>query len=247
MNLIFTNKETKLISKISWPILVLSGLTGIILMWIARFYYPISSITEFERIGTGANRDLSLMWTEQTMIIFYFTHVSSSVATILGVIMIFGFLGEDWQRRIKLISTANLILMLVLFWATLAIKTFPHSHNTSPFAVTSNMFVHVVTPVIGIIIFGIDSFLLRREDKKKITWKSAWKFVLFPLVWQVLALIIYFSLGMNHASAVYSFVDILGFDLGWYWSIAFMLLISLIYYGIVYLLMFLMNLKTKAE
>ncbi len=245
MNWIFKNKDVKLITKLAWPTLVLSGLVGIVLMWIARFYEPITSVTNFHRIGLGANADRSLMWKEQIMVVFYFTHVSSLFAIILGTVIILDLFSDNFKRGLKIMGISNLVITIFLFWSTLAMKTFTHSITPSLFGWVSNSFLHIITPTFGIGVFIIDTFVENNNKKTKFTWKTGWKYTIVPAIWLVLSIILYLSIGMDRVAAVYTFIDLIGFK--WYYSLLVIVAVIAIYYGIVNLLMFLMNVKTRKK
>ncbi len=178
----------------AWVILFFSALIGILLMIIYTF------VTKTEKLGHKNNEGI-IMW-------FYFTFLSNVIGLIVSSIRVFeNIKGIEHKKYniLRLMATTSLIVTFLVYWSYL----FPGSlktHGMEAFNFTKTLFVHALTPIMMVVVFFYSNFKLR-EAIKKSPWKESLFTSIYPLVWMIVAIIIYFALGGDKDSAIYSFLN----------------------------------------
>lgn len=222
---------TKPISKnIIWYSLLTIGLTGIIMMIVGTFVYPSDL-----RYINSKGEIIGQMWYSNLILWFYFTFISNVMGFLMALFWIFKLIkNERIQKFWQNLATVNLTITLIVYWAAL----FPLGQPTNVFNWFSNMFVHLVVPILAILAFIVENVLSKNNIQFHL-WKTAGWSMLFPLGWLAIAVIIYVSLNCDTGAAIYPFLD---FAHNPVWmSCLFLIGIGLAYFWITVLYIYLAN------
>ena len=168
---------------------------------------------------------------------FYFTFISNVIGVVFFWLKSFAIKERTKHfQRFEILAVVNLTVTMLIFWSVLAPANKTWSY---PFATIQNLFIHLITPVLIIAIFLVDIFK-NKETNSLNSLKSSLINLLMPLVWITIAIIIYFSLGADKDSAIYSFLDFKNHALMAGIAIPG---IAILYFGLTFGLMILKNKK----
>lgn len=176
---------------------------GILLMLIYSlgFYEQNTSATKISTINPGEwiSRTQSQ---ERIYVWFYFTFISNMFAVVLGATSLFknhSFDSKHWQRA-KVMMVVNLVITFLVYWIMLAKGA--NWHNG--LAVVQNMFVHLLTPILAVVAFLWETEKTDRSKRNISALETvAWNFI-FPVVWLIVVLIVYYATGAKESSAIYA-------------------------------------------
>lgn len=135
---------------------------------------------------------------------FYFTFVSNMFAVVLSAAHFckkINWESKHWQRA-KVMMAVNLLITFLVYWIILAKDA--NWHNG--LSVVTNLFVHCFTPMLAITTFLVETEK-DRITKRNITALSTamWNFI-FPIVWLIVILILYYATGAKESSAIYAVI-----------------------------------------
>lgn len=234
--------------KALWTALFAIALTGLVLMFLDCYLRSDIDITG----RPGARRVEG--WHERLIFPFYFTFISNVFGLIVSFLRTFKLdKNVKLLRRLEIFAAVNLVITLIVYWATLFPKTAPDT----ALSWASNMFIHLITPVITVIAFVFQTKGNKHTHQYKALCKeSAWHLI-FPLAWLAVATILYFALGAavnydttkipDHNStkvgsgAIYFFLDYC--VNAWWITLIYIVAIGGAYYGFTLLAMWLSNPK----
>ena len=180
----------------SWVMLFFSALIGVLLMIIYTF------VAKTEKLS-HKNNEAIIVW-------FYFTFLSNVIGLIVSSIRVFeNIKGIEHKKYniLRLMATTSLIVTFLVYWGYL----FPGHLKDNDFKIeafnfTKTLFVHALTPIMMVVVFFYSNFRLK-EAIKKSPWKESLFTSIYPFVWMIVAIIIYFALGGGKNSAIYSFLN----------------------------------------
>lgn len=207
-----------------WLPIMSLALIGIILMLVYELGYYVGARVSDEKI---------IVW-------FYFTFISNVMGLILALFKTLNIFKSESKhfQRFEIMTTTNLTVTFLVFWAVLA----PHNKTWNvPLATIQNIFVHLLTPVALITMFVLNATKGKQRTELS-SLKTSLINLIMPLVWIIVAIIIYFSLGADEHSAIYSFLDFKGHKVMAAIAIPG---IALVYFGITFGLTYLQSRKIK--
>lgn len=228
--------------KILWSILFAIALTGIILMFLDCYLRSDADITERE----GARRVLG--WHERFIFPFYFTFISNMFGLVVSFMRTFRLdANKKLMRRLEVFMAVNLTITLIVYWATL----FPKTRPDTDLSWASNLFIHLLTPVLAVAVFVYQT----RKNKETYAYKniyvqSAWNLI-FPFAWLAVAIAIYYGLASTvdydvaktKSGAIYFFLDF--YKNSWTTAVIYVFGIGIAYYGFTLLSLWISNPKIK--
>lgn len=207
-----------------WIHVMTLALTGIILMLTYELGFYAGSRVSDENI---------IVW-------FYFTFISNVMGLVISTLKTFDIYRKDSKhfQRFEVMATVNLTITMLVFWAVLA----PANKTWNvPLATIQNIFVHLLTPLALIVMFILDA--TKQKPKTELSsLNTSLVNLIMPLVWIIIAIIIYFSLGADEHSAIYSFLDFKGHKVMAAVAIPG---IALVYFGITFGFTYLQSRKLK--
>ena len=209
------NQKSKSEKIFNW-FLFFSALIGLTIMFLEVFFKLTSTYRTPE-------------YAEKIVFPFYFTFQSNVLGLAFGIIAVFGLIkNKKWNYNIRIFAAVNLTLTFIVYWTVLLPTAGAPDGIVSWFA---NMFIHCITPILTVICFV---FYVRRETIKFVTWKKSLLHILYPLVWFIIAIILYYAGGAKKdAYAIYGFLE---FEQNAVWfSIMMVFAIGISYYGLTYL------------
>jgi len=174
-----------------WTLFFISSITGITLMITFIFVTPSNEFSHH-------NKERIILW-------FYFTFQSNVLGLIISVIrFIENIRGIEHKKYhiLRLMATTSLVVTFIVYWAYL----FPQNPYSEPFNLIKTLFVHGFTPIMALTTFLYSNIKLK-ESIKSNPWKVSLFSSIYPAIWMLVAVIIYFSLGANSDSAIYSFLN----------------------------------------
>lgn len=203
-----TNKTRQIV----WAILFVIALAGVIVMFIDT--YGRSDADLASRVNSKGELIRVEAWHEKLIFPFYFTFISNAMAIITSAIMLFvKKTNTGWMRRLQVFMAINLLVTFLVYWATL----FPNHHPDGAISWVTNLSVHLITPLLAIVAFLVQTVGNKETIKYKNIFKSAAANLLFLVVWISIALIIYFSIGASvsfdshkvQSGAIYFFMNVI--------------------------------------
>lgn len=184
---------------LTWFILFCMSLFGVILSIVVTF-------THWERYIENGVKIVRPHWKTEIMYWFHFTFQSNMLAVIISSLVIFGKIdiGNKHFQRAKTMMAVSLLVTCVIFWTLLVHKLSTYT----TLGIVSTVFVHALTPTLAIFTFFFDGHKteIKTEDKAK-PWVTMLLITIFPILWLICAIIIYYSLGADASSAIYNFLD----------------------------------------
>lgn len=223
--------------QLAWITLFAVALIGIILMFIDCYGRPLSEINRGSDLVKYPN---DKHWHEYLIFPFYFTFQSNMLAVIVPIIVFFELIKKKKVlRRLQIFMAVNLLITMLVYWATL----FPIHHPDNGISWTTNLLVHLIVPLLAIVAFFVQTLKNKETHAYSNIWKAASWNLLYPVVWLIIGLVIYFSLGMVHSAAIYHFMNIAHNP--WYETIGYIIGVFGAYYLFTVLAIWLSNPKRK--
>lgn len=219
------------IRKIIWPLLLMISTMGIVLMWTQVFeFYPRE-----KAIGDREN------WKQFLILPFYFTFLSNFCAFLASFFRCTGIVkNEKILRRLEIFMAVNLTITMLVYWTMI----FPKNEIHSSFSFTSTFWIHVITPCMSLIVFFVHNHYYPERIAVKTIHNSLWH-LLFPIVWLIIAVSLYYILGGSKNDAIYKFLDFN--NQAWWMSIIVVTGIGIAYFGFTTLYTKLTNPKHDVE
>ncbi len=226
MNLITNDKKRSTLSKTIWIALAVIGWVGVILMWVNAYGTPHA-------------------WQYRLHLPFFFTHISNVMGAFIATVMVLGIFSDKVRTYLKIFAVVNLIVTLLVYWSLVFKDEIP----TTGLAWTTNITVHLLTPLLMIGAFLVSALKDKEIVDLNMNWKKTFLFLAFPLTWVVLATIMYYSMGAHEkitdpitnlvtqeGDAFYGFLDFNGLgDAGkWFMAPIYLFGISGLYYGLAF-------------
>lgn len=183
--------KTKL--NILWAVLFAISFISIVLM--------ISSTYSTDDFGKGL-----ITWKEYLKFWFHFTFISNLIVVITSFIVIYNKVDfqSTWLQRLKILMIVNITLTGLVYWILLSNRVC----TMNSFQLITTIFAHALVPALSIFVFTYESLTTTIEKQNKIKKTNITLLnLLFPLVWIIIAIIIYYSLGGNLSAALYNFLD----------------------------------------
>lgn len=181
------------IRKIIWPLLLLVSSVGIALMWTQTFEF-------FPREKAPGDRE---NWKQFLILPFYFTFLSNLCAFLASFFRCTEIIkNENFLRRLEIFMAVNLTITMLVYWTMI----FPRNEINSPFSFTATFWIHVITPCLSLIVFFLHNHVYAERVSVK-TWRNSIWHLIFPVVWLIVAISIYYILGGNKNDAIYKFLD----------------------------------------
>lgn len=214
---------------VAWLTLFIVSSIGIILMITSTF-------TNWEHYTSIDDKRLMREhWKTSIIIWCYFTFQSNLIAVIASAIVIFKGveLSSTHMQRFKTMMAVNLLITCGIFWSLLVSELSEYN----PLGLTSTIMVHAITPMLAIFTYFFDGYK-NKIEKKSTPLMSFLLIPIYPLTWLILGIIIYYSLGRNGSSAIYTFMF---FDKNWVMSVAVISGITIAYPSFVFLFQWIYN------
>lgn len=164
-------------------------------------------------------------WYEKVILPFYFTFISNVMAVLLPIVKLSPLSkNKHLSRNMEVLTSVNLLATMIVYWSTLYTE---HNVKTN-IAWASNAFVHTATPVLLITVVLVLAWVDREPHVYKNIFTSSAKRLWFLFAWIMLALIVYFSLGMTKDGAIYFFLDVA--HIKWWETVLFAVFSPIVYY-----------------
>lgn len=155
-------------------------------------------------------------WKERTIIWLYFTFMSNVSAIIVSSLVVFGVIriNSKHAQRAKTLMAVNLTVTSIIFW-TVLVKDIAHYPTLT---IISTIAVHAITPIFAVFVYFYEAKNSIIEDKDKSSPLITMMLnTIFPALWLVMAITVYYSMGPDSESAIYGFLDFnknIGLSLG---------------------------------
>lgn len=201
--------------KRNWIRLMVIAFVGLVLM-ISQTY-----------IGDPLNARASEPWKEHLILWFYFTFMSNVSGLVVAILASFDIVKSDsvHLQRFKVMATTNLTVTMIVYWTLLF---GPSIDKQDAFSLITNLSVHLVTPMALLFAFIYEARKGNVVNKINIK-KTAMINISFPLLWMVMATVLYYSLGAHANDAIYSFLRFQ--QNAWYMSTLIVTGIAVAYVG----------------
>lgn len=190
------------IKKQIWMALFAISTLGVILMAIYHLGVYTQDTSKIDKAsGEILTRTPSL---ERLYFWFYFTFISNMFAVVLSTAHFckkVNWESKHWQRA-KVMMAVNLLITFLVYWIILAKDA--NWHNG--LSVVTNLFVHCFTPMLAIATFLVETEKDRTTKRNITALNTAIWNLLFPVVWLIMILIIYYATGAHGHSAIYAII-----------------------------------------
>lgn len=179
-------------------------------------------------------------WYEKVILPFYFTFISNVMGVLLPLVKVSPLKKyRKFVRNFEILTSVNLLATMIVYWSTLYTE---HNVKTN-IAWASNGFVHTATPILIIAVTMLFVWLNKVKIEYKNVYVSTLTLLWFLFTWIVVALIVYFALGMNKDGAIYFFLDVA--HNSWWKSLLFGIFSPVVYYLLVLGFTILLNRLSK--
>lgn len=214
-------KATEKRRQITWYILLIVSLIALIIMWLDTYLFDTN-----KRYMDDDGEIIGKKWYDELILPFYFTHISN----VMGFLMAFNWVfliikNNHIRKRFEILTVTNLMLTLLVYWTILL----PFGPPQTALGWIDNLLVHLFVPLLGLFAFLNENFFIKNKIKFK-TWKDSGYHMIFPIVWLIIAMIIYISLNFDSGAAIYPFLDVVNNPV--WLSIIYFLAIGICYYFI---------------
>ena len=155
-----------------------------------------STFTEPPVKDRSASQEHLILW-------FYFTFQSNFIGMITSGIITFFKVDREkpWVQRLKICMVINLTITMIVFWTIL----FRDPSKYSTFTFVSTVLVHAVNPIMALIAFCWDVY---KEDYAiKVNVKTTSLLIIYPVVWLIIAVILYYAINDGEHGAIYGFLS----------------------------------------
>ena len=202
--------------KNSWGTLLVISIIGVILMATYNLGLYSSQRLETDRAA----------WKQSIIFFFYFTLWSNLSALIVSFIRTMKLkANQKWLKQAEILMGVNLTVTMLVYWAII----FPTRTSHSDFEMVSTVSVHVITPIFALWAMFVQN-IKNTEVPKLHVGKVTLMNLVFPVVWLIIAIIIYYSLGSNEHAAIYKFLNFS--EHKWYMSVAYVVGVGVTYAGL---------------
>ncbi len=138
---------------------------------------------------------------------FYFTFQSNVMVFLYITLRAFGLICPNKNKSIKMfqmITLTNITVTFVGYWLLLAPFSSIWTHSATgakdaaiagAMKITGTLMVHLISPFIMMYIFSQE----KKAAKIILTYKDLWKFLIYPVLWLILAIIVYYATRHQHS------------------------------------------------
>ncbi len=123
---------------------------------------------------------------------FYFTIQSNFFVIIYFFLMTFKLIQPNKNKHaymFELIALLNIIITGLVYWTILAWNT---DLLSNWYILIENIGLHLVVPIIMVVAWSIRIFKVKNQEVF-VSYKEIWKFFIFPILWLIMAIIVYYS------------------------------------------------------
>ena len=210
--------------------------------WALLIVSLISLLSVIEIYISGGSAIRKPKWVELIIIPFYFTIQSNFLAFFISALVCFKIIKNHQKLRILTTFMAvNLIVTFLVYWAFL----FPLDPNTDLFGWIRNITLHTLTPILAVAVFLYKYTQTNHNLPKRPLLLSSLLHLIYPAIYLISVIALYFILGADQEDAVYDFLKIKAYPIAF---VIYIFGIAIFYFGLTILFIYISNLpRIKKE